>query len=140
MAEKNETPGQAQPASNRRDLIAVAVFLALVLLAGAGLAAMPTANTANAPKQDSGAVIDLRFGDFAENIYVIDKGIGWESWRSELYTPLDFENGVTGEPHVLLNSDYRQTQFFTHRLTLLLIPGESYGISVRSADYSMRMF
>jgi len=127
--------------STRRDIIAVAIFLAIVLLVWVGLTAIPSADISCAPKSDGAAVFDLRSSDFSNTIHVINNRDDWDSWPERLYTPQDFENGIVGQPRTLTNDDYGHYQFFTHRVTLLLVPGTTYGISsLISTPYSMRLF
>jgi len=106
---------------------------------------MPTAELAPAPRLqdevafDLQAVFDLRSVDFINTIHVIENR-DWDSWPERLYVPQDFENGIVGEARALIHDDFNNYQFFTHRVTLLLTPGITYGISMPSAEYAMRLF
>jgi len=130
----------SQTKNNRRDIIAVAVFLVVVLIVWVGLTAIPTAEHHHASRLHGEAVFDLRSVDFLDTIHVISNRDDWDSWPERLYTPEDFENEIVGAPRILTNDDFGHYQFFTHRVTLLLTPGITYGISMPSAEYAMRLF
>jgi hypothetical protein len=110
-----------------RDYITLAVFLILVLLAWAGLASLPKPNIVSFK-----GVYDLRSFDFANSILAFDTGNVWETWSDKFYTPQDFANGETGTAS--LHPDWRREQYFTHRVSFLLAPGGTFGLSMKSAD------
>jgi len=132
--------GSITSQTNRRDTIAFAIFLAVVLLIWLGLTAMPSADVVQPVMLDNAAVFDLRSADFENTIQHINTRHEWDSWSEVFYFPIDFESGNISEPRTLNHSDYRYYQFFTHRITLLLIPDIAYGITMTSTDYSMRLF
>ena len=127
--------------TRRRDRYAIIAFLLLVLTIWAALSAAPKGAQAYVPKVDG--VINLLDFDFENTVQVIAGFENYDSWPQNLYTPEDFSLGIPGEPQVLQWADYRRTdqlQYATHRLTLLLPPGEIYALSMKTAVYSQRLF
>jgi len=151
--------GTSQLKTNRQNIIPVAAFLAIVIFIWSALIiAMPMPELAPAPRLqnealldfresaldmqstfDSQAIFDLRHTDFTNTIHTINNR-DWNSWPERLYTPEDFENGIVGEPQSLTHEAFSRYNFFTHRVTLLLTPGITYGISMPSTEYAMRLF
>ena len=127
----------AKNKTSLRDVAAIAFFLLLVLLVWALVKNM--ASTKELRIHGEAGICDLRNADFDEAIYVVD-GDAWDIWAERLYAPADFADGITGEPTPPSEIDYAKIQYATHRTTLLLQPGITYGISTRSSDYSMRLF
>ncbi len=80
---------------------------------------------------------DLMGADFTQTVYV---PVFWESYPEHLYTPADLDRGGLEAPRPSGDLDYRQVEYATHVMRLLLPPGETYGLSLRTADYSMRLF
>jgi len=84
------------------------------------------------------AVADLTGIDFS-----VDKvrvaGINWEYYGSELYTPEDFANGGV-KPPVIEATDGADADYATHRVTLKLPKGKTYGIYGWSMLTSMRLY
>lgn len=120
-----------------KDTIAILLFLILVVLVWAGIAALPQARMMALPEAESG--YDLTAYDLEHTIYA--GAVHWESWPEKLYTPEDFTSGrVTDEWVRLTNTNYRRIQYATHRLTLKLPAGQLYALYVRSSDFSMRLF
>ena len=126
--------------TNPQDLIAITIFLILVLFVWAGFTAMPTANYTRPPKLDNQATFDMRHANIENDLYFISRSHDWDSWPEKHYTPADFANGTISPPRTLTHEDYTHYQFFTHKITLLVSPGTTYGITLRSSDYAMRMF
>ena len=127
--------------TRRRDRYAIIAFLLLVLTVWAALSAAPRGAQAYVPKVDG--VINLLDFDFENTVQVIAGFENYDSWPQNLYTPEDFFLGIPGEPQVLQWADYRRTdrlQYATHRLTILLPPGEIYALSMKTAVYSQRLF
>jgi len=85
---------------------------------------------------------DLTMKDFSNSVYMLRWGDwAWESWPEALFTPDDFTGSqIQMEPVTLTNDDYMVVQYVTHRLRLKLPPGKTYGMSVPSSDYAMRLF
>jgi len=137
MTLKTESTGLK---NNRRNIIAILVYLAIILLIWAGLTAMPASELVRPPRIDNDAIFDLRNSDIDGYIQYLGSGWDWDSWPERFYSPDDFKTGTVGEPKVLFGEDYEYYQFFTHKITLLVVPGTTYGISIRSSDYAMRMF
>jgi hypothetical protein len=63
--------------TNRRGILAIAIYLALVLIIWAGFTAVPKADIAYEPKTDG--VYDLRSFDFVNNIQTIGNMTEWDS-------------------------------------------------------------
>ena len=121
---------------NRKDFIFIIAFLALILLVWIGLSLLPQPDVAEL--SGSGAC-DLASADFSGTIYV-PNGY-WTSYPGKLYTPDDFASSFAGEAPVPASAlDYGSIQYATHVMTLNLPAGETYGLYLRTADYSMRLF
>ncbi len=137
-----EKKTNAAPAvTSRRDIIAITIFLALVLIVWLGLSALPGPRPVQVQRIDG--VINLSDFDFENNVQIISGFENYDSWPQHLYTPEDFAAGIPGQPQMLDWPDYRKTdelQYTTHRLTLLLPPGENYAISMKTAVYAQRLF
>ena len=63
---------------------------------------------------------------------------GWEYYPNRLYSPQDFQTGVI-EPPVYENN-VNSAAYGTYRVTLLLLPGKTYGMTGRSFLYSTRAY
>jgi len=126
--------------SKIREFIPVLVFLVFILVFWALLAGMPTSEIVNTQPVQADGIQDLREADFDNSIYVVSHKIQWESWGDKLYGPQDLTEEIVREARVLDDEDYKIIQFATHRTKMLLTPGKVYGISMKSADYSMRIF
>ena len=122
----------------RRDIIAIVVFLVIVLALWMSFSMLPSPRTVYIGSGEGER--DLRGADFTDTVYVIGSMELWESYPFNLFTPEDFALGITGEPTVTQLSDYRSIDYFTHRITLFLTPGRIYNMSMRTADYSQRIF
>jgi len=123
--------------SGVREFIPVSVFLLLILLLCAALAGMPAAQIINT---QTDGIADLRGADFEHSIYTIRHNYQWESWAFKLYAPQDITEEIAREARVINTDEYLTIQFATHRTALLLMPDKMYGVSMKSADYSMRIF
>jgi len=125
--------------NNRREIIiVVTAFFLLVLMVWGGLSLASTVNTAYATKQNG--VYDLRDFDFADAIQIIDGSDGWQSWPGALYSPEDFVLGLPSDGQPSQTVDYTQVEYATHKITLLLPPGEIYSISMKTAVYAQRLY
>lgn len=122
----------------RRDALAIIAFLLLVLVVWVWISLASGVKTAYVEKTDG--VFDLRNFDFETTVQKVDDLTTWESWPWHLYTPVDFDAGIPGDGIVMGRDDFIEVQYVTHRLTLLLPPGEIYGISMKTPVYSMRLF
>ena len=119
----------------KRDIIAIIIFLLLVLVVWNGIKFIPSPEIIVLSENGG---YDFRGRDFQNKVYQLSGY--WETWVDRHYTPEDFERGGT-EPPVPSNTlDYTVTQFATHKLTLQIPAGETYGLRMRSADYAMRLF
>lgn len=114
-----------------RDVIYIFLFLILVFALWTGLYSLPTPTVEVFPFVSNGNH-DLTDTDFSETIYKLAQA--WETWPEKLYTP---EQLKYAEKPVAYNSSF---PFATHRVTLKLNRGVTYGITSRSSDYAMRMF
>ncbi|MDR2566700.1 MAG: sensor histidine kinase [Bifidobacteriaceae bacterium] len=65
---------------------------------------------------------------------------GWESYPGELYTPADFAEGVARDLVKWENGYGVGDSFGTHRLVLLLPPGEAVALSFPSVDHATRVY
>ena len=122
--------------TKNQNIIGIAFFLVLVLIVWTVLFAIP------APAEvrlDDVSVQDLSLDDFSSTIY--SNSHGWESYPEKLYAPTDFTSGaVTEQPRAYAEIDYTSIQYATHRMSFILPPDKTYGLSMKSADYSMRIF
>jgi hypothetical protein len=116
------------------NLLYITLFLVLILALWTGFSLIPQPEKVDLP--NASGFCDLSGGDFEDTIY---RYVGeWETYPEKLYTPEDFAGGAaTGRANV---QSYRTIQFATYRLRLTLPPGQTYGISLTSSDYSMRIF
>lgn len=114
-----------------RDMIYIILFLVLVLAMWTGLSLLPGPVIEHVPYATRGSH-DLTGTDFTDTIYRLEQA--WETWPGKLYTPDELEDA---EEPIQYNCDQPCA---THRETLKLTPGITYGISNRSSDYAMRMF
>ena len=114
------------------------VFLLLVLVVWIWISLASGVKTAYLQKRDG--VFDLRDFGFETTVQKVDDLTSWESWPWHLYTPEDFVADIPGDGIVMGREDFIEVQYVTHRLTLLLPPGEIYGISMKTPVYSMRLF
>ena len=120
----------------RKDLIYIIIFLALILLVWIGLSLLPQPGVT---ELSGSGVCDLSSADFSDTVYV-PNGY-WTSYPEKLYTPEDFASGFVKEQPVPASMlDYGVIQYATHVMTLKLPAGETYGLALRTADYSMRLF
>ena len=124
----------APPKAPRRDTIIITAFLLLVLIIWATLGGISSARIVEMRGVDG--VCDFLDVDFDNAIYLLT-GDSWEQWGERLYSPEDFASGLIEEPKT---PDFTQVQYATHRISLLLPPGKTYGLSMKSNDYSMRLF
>lgn len=120
--------------SKTRSILYIFLFLALILLLWTGLSLLPGPAEVQLP--DSYGGYDLTGYDFENTVYITAPC--WESWPERLYAPEDLDSAEAPVPHQSL--DYTKIQYATHRLFLTLPPGVTYGISLRSSDYAMRLY
>ena len=122
--------------AKRRDLFAIAIFLILVVAVWTMLFAMPSPTETQLAET---SVQDLSHNDLSDIIY--HSYSCWESYPEKLYTPADFTGGAaTGRSYTQDQMDYNEIQYATHRLRFILPPGQTYGLFMQSADYSMRIY
>ena len=116
-------------------LINIAIFFAIVLVLWSLLTLLPGPEAVQLTDAAQGQY-DLSNYDFTDTVYV--SAPVWESWPDKLYAPEELNDAEPPVPQKSL--DYESVQTVTHRLKLKLPPGNTYGISMQSADYAMRVF
>jgi signal transduction histidine kinase len=117
--------------------LAIIAFLVLVLAAWMLYFLLPRPEVAALPVAGDG--YNLIGSDFANTVY--SGAETWESWPERFYYPADFESGAAPDaPVALAESDYRNIQYATHRLTLTMPADRQYAVFVRSSDYAMRLY
>ena len=132
-----KAPTTQSSMNNRRDIFAITAFLILVLAVWIGVLALPTPAIVELNGYDG--FYDFSGADFSDIVYAYNGY--WLSYPEKLYTPEDFVSGKVTELPVLSNMlDYTSIQYFTHTMELALPAGRTYGLFMRTADYSMRLF
>ena len=111
-------------------------FLVLLLVAWFAFLNLPEANLVRTWPATS--VVDLRWLDFDDNVYT--GNWTWDSWPDELYTPAQLATGAIPAPRAMTAQDETTVQYVTHRLRIELPGDGTYALSLRSCDYSMRMY
>lgn len=114
-----------------RDILYIGLFLLLVLALWLGLSLLPGPALVRLPPEAKGGY-DLTGVNFTDNVYYLYQA--WETWPEKLYTPDELPKAG---PSITYSDNY---PYATHRQTLVLAPGVTYGISLRSSDFAMRMF
>jgi len=117
-----------------KNIIYISLFLLLILILWAGLFFLSGPSTRQLPSVEDS--YDFSGVDFDHAIYITAPC--WESWPEKLYAPEMLKEAEASVPQDTL--DYNKIQYATHRLRLTLPPGEVYGISLYSTDYSMRLY
>ncbi len=121
----------------KTNLVTIIIFLIFVLAVWLVFLAVPRPTEVWLGDGHGGA--DLLDMDLDDTIYRYRNY--WDSYPEKLYTPEDFESGaVTEAPQQLRFDDYRKINYATHRLELDLPAGETYGLHMKSTDYSMRIY
>ena len=120
--------------SKNRDILYISLFLVLILLLWTGLSLLPGPAEVQLPDAEGG--YDLTGYDFEDTVYITAPS--WESWPEKLYEPEDLAGAEAPVPHQSL--DFTSIQYATHRLRLTLSPGVTYGISLWTSDYAMRLY
>lgn len=120
-----------------RNLIYIGAYLLLVLAAWLLLALLPRPAVVTLSKQTG--VVDLSAANFEDTVYRYWEN-NWESWPEALLTPSDLAAPNAPLPGTMTYDDFRTVQYATHRMQLRLPPGQVYALSMRSADYAMRLF
>ncbi len=115
-------------------------YMILLLVAGRVMAAvlslLPTEQVKELGAAEGAA--DLRADLSAGKIVQVTSG--WESYPGQLYAPADFAAERTGDPIVWENKYGEGQSVGTHRMTLLLPPGEIAAVSFRSVDYATKVY
>ena len=133
MVEGNKA---ARVMAKRSDAFAISAFLVLVLAVWFGISALPSPGIVDLY---GNAEYDLRDADFTDTVYAYNGD--WQSYPEKLYTPEDFLSGKVPEAPVPSNTlDYESVQYATHTMELALPAGRTYGMFMRTANYSMRLF
>ena len=118
----------------KRDIFYLVLFLLAIVALLAFVAQIPHAATVDFSEQ--GRIRDLRTADFTNQLYDLDKN--WESWPHQILMPEELDTPGYVLPRDAYSSG--DVQHATHRLTILLEAGQTYGIIIRSSDYAMRLF
>ena len=122
---------------SRRDILAITAFLILILTVWIGISVLPSPGIVDLSGYDG--FYDFSHVDFTDTVYAYNGD--WFSYPGKLYTPEDFLSGRVTELPVLSNTlDYSEIQYFTHKMEISLPAGHTYGLFMRTADYSMRLF
>lgn len=125
------------PKNSPRNYLYVALFLLVVLAVPALLALLPQPAVVTLPPQVG--VVDLSAADFDDTVYYY-KDNTWQHWPAALLTPQQLEAPGAPLPGEMGYDDFRTVQYATHRVQLRLPPGQVYALSMRSADYAMRLY
>lgn len=121
----------------KRTSIYIAAYLIFVLAVWSAFYFVPHPAVVETDRQ--AAVLDLTAADLSDTVYYyLDSH--WDSHPEQLLTPADFADEPIPTPQPLAFDDYRSIQYATHRMELKLPPGGMYALSMKSADYSMRIF
>lgn len=121
----------------RLNVLSIVLFFALVL--GVWISMSFLYQTKTVELSAANGHYDLCGYDFERTVYHAQRD--WESWPGALYTPEDFAKGkVTGPAQSLSEDAYRHIRYATHRLRLTLPPGQTYGISMLTSEYAMRLY
>lgn len=118
-----------------RDMLYIAIFLAFVFIIWTGFLLLPGPNMVQLPSDKQGGY-NLTNYDFSDTVYVTAPV--WDCWPEMHYAPEELENSPSPVPQKSI--DYTKTQYLTNRMQLNLSQGETYGIIMKSPDYSMRVY
>lgn len=120
-----------------RNVLYTGLFLVLVLFVWVGMSFLAQPKAVELPAGNG--YYDLSGRNFTDTVYRAEND--WESWPERLYTPQDFANGsVIDSPRTLSAKEYKSISYATHRLRLTLPAGETYGISMLTSEYAMRLY
>ncbi len=123
----------------KTNIFLIIAFLLFVLAIWSAFLFIPQPNVIAMPAQEE--IIDLTNSDFDDTIYIYDNNSTWETYAEKLLTPEDFDRGnIQGKAAGLTAKDYRDIQYATHKMEMKLPPGEIYGMTLDTADYSMKIY
>lgn len=117
------------------DHILIGLYLFLVLVILGGLSGVPKPNILKMFAQNG--VCDARYVDFETSVIELDRTQSWDSFPEKFYTP---DNIPADGATYLTQKDYERINYATHRIGLVLTTGYTYGIWMKTCDYSMRLF
>ena len=120
----------------RKNLFYISLFFLLVLAAWIGFSFVPQPERIDLPTTHGS--YDLTGYDFENTVY--RTADHWESWPEKLYTPEDFADGLVPDPRFIERPEYKSIPYATHRLRLTLPAGKTYGISMLTSEYAMRIY
>lgn len=121
----------------KRNYLYTSLYFVLVLVLWLAISYIPKPQTVKVAQMNGFCALTQM--DFSDKVYSLDDY--WETWPEELYTPDDFTNGtVTTEAQFIEPSAYKYIPYATHKLRLNLPPGVTYGISMLTSDYAMRIY
>ncbi|MDL2214492.1 LuxR C-terminal-related transcriptional regulator [Clostridia bacterium OttesenSCG-928-O13] len=115
----------------------LAFYLLLVLAVWLLIALLPQPTAVTLPQQTG--VVDLSTASFDNTVYRYADN-HWEHWPEALLAPADLAAPNAPAPGEMTHDDFRTVQYATHRVQLRLPQGQVYALSMRSADYAMRLF
>jgi len=121
------------------NIIAIVIFLALALVLWIGLTLLPQ------PRREyvlgHGEVVEFLDADFGGEVVYFVFSSRWMSFPDVHFMPADFADGVVEAVPVPAHTlDYSRVQFATHKMTLRLPVGQTYGLFISGVDYAMRLF
>jgi len=119
-----------------KHIIKIAIFIAVLMAAFTVYNAITDIPVVRLKPENGMA--DLTGIDFARD-KVFVQGRNWEYYGLELYTPEDFANGAGTTP-VIADTAGAPDDYGTHRVTLRLPKGKTYGIYGWSMLTSMRLY
>jgi len=120
----------------RKNLLYISLFFLAVLAVWVGFSFVPQPERIDLPITHGS--YDLTGYDFKDTVYCTADY--WESWPEKLYTPEDFANGLVPESRLIERPEYKSITHATHRLRLTLPTEKTYGISMLTSEYAMRIF
>lgn len=121
--------------SKVRNAIYIMFFLMGVLILWVSLSFLPGPSSEQLSADTPGKV-DISHHDIDHKVIHLNQV--WETWPEKLYTPQELAAVESALPHESL--DFSTIDYATHRMQVKLEPGYTYGISLRSSDYAMRIY
>ncbi|MFT3982899.1 MAG: sensor histidine kinase [Lachnospiraceae bacterium] len=114
----------------------ILLFFLSVLAVWAGFSFVPQPELVELPTTYGS--YDLIGYDFENTVY--RTADYWESWPEALYTPSDLADGIVPDFRFVERQEYKSITHATHRLLLTLPAGQTYGISMLTSEYAMRIY
>lgn len=120
----------------RKNHLYISLFFLLVLAAWIGFSFVPQPERMDLPTAYGS--YDLTGYDFENTVY--RTADYWESWPGALYMPEDFAGDDLSDARFIERPEYKNITHATHRLRLTLPAGKTYGISMLTSEYAMRIY